>query len=241
MEYRYDKIGTWDSGSIYETWQRKDDTEEWTKKFHGEFYKYEGPQFWFTKSSYQMMTEDLGIETTPARAREFEAAHDCNADVVYYLSAASPKGTGDEALKLIMGPILAEMNVRNVSMKDIETVIPARYLYHFVEGQFSGKFDRSATKAILAEILAMKSFLRGDELDAQLNALYADPKFKPTDSSEVVAVIKQLITDNIEQAHKAKENEKLVQWFVGQLMKATKGKANPQEALSLIKKELEGI
>lgn len=240
MEYRYDKIGTWSGGSVYETWQRKDETEEWVKKFHGEFYKLEGGT-WHSKSSRAILKDELGIETTESRANEFESAHDCNSSVVYYLGVATPPGTNDDALKLIMGPISAELNARNIPMKDISKVIPAHYLFHFVEAQHLTKFDRSASKAILAEILGMKSFAVYGEHSEMLDKLYADPKFKPTDSNEVENIIKKLIADNPDQATKAKENEKLAQWFVGQLMKATQGKANPQEALGLIKKQLNAI
>ncbi len=71
-----------------------------------------------------------------------------------------------------------------------------------------------------------------------LDKLFADPKFKAADNSEIENIIKQLIADNPDQVAKAKENEKLIQWFVGQVMKVSKGKANPQSALEMIKAQL---
>ena len=49
-----------------------------------------------------------------------------------------------------------------------------------------------------------------------------------TDSSAIERTVAQIITDNPTQVEKAKQNPKLAGWFVGQVMKAMDGKANPQ-------------
>ncbi len=49
-----------------------------------------------------------------------------------------------------------------------------------------------------------------------------------TDSSAIEKTVAQIITDNPTQVAKAKQNPKLAGWFVGQVMKAMDGKANPQ-------------
>ena len=49
----------------------------------------------------------------------------------------------------------------------------------------------------------------------------------------------QAIADNpaqVEQYHNG--NEKLIQYFVGQVMKLSKGKANPQMVIELLKEKL---
>ena len=43
---------------------------------------------------------------------------------------------------------------------------------------------------------------------------------------------------NPAQVEKAKENPKLKGWFVGQVMKATSGKANPQAVNDVLRKQL---
>lgn len=235
MEYRYDKIRNWSGGSVYETWQRENENDEWKLKPNSEFYKMEGGS-WHSKKSYDILKDELGIETTVARANEFEAVHDCNPNVVYYLGVASPPNTGDEALKLIMGPILAELNTRGVHIRNIHTVISAKCLNYFVSAMSAGVFDRLMSKAILAEIMAMKFSPFGDEYKTQLDTLFNDVRFKPADSSEVENIVKQVIADHPTQVQQAKENEKVAQWFIGPVMKATKGKANPQEVIKLIKK-----
>ena len=49
-----------------------------------------------------------------------------------------------------------------------------------------------------------------------------------TDTGAIEAAVDQVIADNPAQVEKAKANPKLAGWFVGQVMKATGGKANPK-------------
>ena len=60
-----------------------------------------------------------------------------------------------------------------------------------------------------------------------------------TDTGEIETLIDQLIADNPEQAQQFKDgNQKVAGWFVGQAMKASQGKANPQMVNELLKKKL---
>jgi aspartyl-tRNA(Asn)/glutamyl-tRNA(Gln) amidotransferase subunit B len=59
-----------------------------------------------------------------------------------------------------------------------------------------------------------------------------------TDEAAIEAVIDQVIADNPAQVEKARVNPKLAGWFVGQVMKATGGKANPQAVNTLVARKL---
>jgi aspartyl-tRNA(Asn)/glutamyl-tRNA(Gln) amidotransferase subunit B len=60
-----------------------------------------------------------------------------------------------------------------------------------------------------------------------------------TDTDEIENMIDQLIADNPDQAQQYKDgNMKVAGWFVGQMMKASQGKANPQMVNELLKKKL---
>ena len=48
-----------------------------------------------------------------------------------------------------------------------------------------------------------------------------------TDTGAIEAAVDAIIAANPDQVEKAKANPKLAGWFVGQVMKATGGKANP--------------
>jgi aspartyl-tRNA(Asn)/glutamyl-tRNA(Gln) amidotransferase subunit B len=59
-----------------------------------------------------------------------------------------------------------------------------------------------------------------------------------TDTGAIEAAVDKIIAANPDQVAKAKENPKLAGWFVGQVMKATGGKANPKAVNQLVAKKL---
>ena len=61
-----------------------------------------------------------------------------------------------------------------------------------------------------------------------------------TDTGAIEAAVDEIIAANPDQVAKARENPKLAGWFVGQVMKATGGKANPKAVNELVAKKLNG-
>jgi len=59
-----------------------------------------------------------------------------------------------------------------------------------------------------------------------------------TDTGAIEAVVDQIIAANPAQVAKAKLNPKLAGWFVGQVMKATGGKANPKAVNAIVAQKL---
>ena len=59
-----------------------------------------------------------------------------------------------------------------------------------------------------------------------------------TDTGAIEAAVDKVIADNPAQVEKAADNPKLAGWFVGQVMKATGGKANPQTVNEIVKSKL---
>ena len=59
-----------------------------------------------------------------------------------------------------------------------------------------------------------------------------------TDTGAIEAAVDEVIAGNPAQVEKAKANPKLAGWFVGQVMKATGGKANPKAVDELVKAKL---
>ena len=60
-----------------------------------------------------------------------------------------------------------------------------------------------------------------------------------TDSSEIAAAVDRVITENPEQATEFRGgNEKVLGWYVGQVMKVTQGKANPKIVNQLLREKL---
>ncbi|AAV96088.1 Asp-tRNA(Asn)/Glu-tRNA(Gln) amidotransferase subunit GatB [Ruegeria pomeroyi] len=61
-----------------------------------------------------------------------------------------------------------------------------------------------------------------------------------TDTGAIEAALDEIIAANPAQVEKAKVNPKLAGWFVGQVMKATGGKANPGVVNQMVSKKLNG-
>jgi len=59
-----------------------------------------------------------------------------------------------------------------------------------------------------------------------------------TDTGAIEAAVDAVIADNPAQVEKAKANPKLAGWFVGQVMKATGGKANPKAVNEMVAAKL---
>jgi aspartyl-tRNA(Asn)/glutamyl-tRNA(Gln) amidotransferase subunit B len=61
-----------------------------------------------------------------------------------------------------------------------------------------------------------------------------------TDTGQIEAIVDELIAANPAQVASYQKNPKTLGWFVGQVMKATKGQANPQLVNELLRKKLGG-
>ena len=59
-----------------------------------------------------------------------------------------------------------------------------------------------------------------------------------TDTGAIAAAVDEVIAANPDQVEKARANPKLAGWFVGQVMKATGGKANPKAVNDLVMEKL---
>ncbi|WP_424981066.1 Asp-tRNA(Asn)/Glu-tRNA(Gln) amidotransferase subunit GatB [Maritalea sp. S77] len=59
-----------------------------------------------------------------------------------------------------------------------------------------------------------------------------------TDTGAIEKIVDEIIAANPDQVAKAQQNPKLMGWFVGQVMKASQGKANPQAVNEILKSKL---
>ena len=62
-----------------------------------------------------------------------------------------------------------------------------------------------------------------------------------SDSGEIEAIVARIVAENPGQVEQFRSgNEKVIGWFVGQVMKATQGKANPKLVNEVLRKALAG-
>ena len=59
-----------------------------------------------------------------------------------------------------------------------------------------------------------------------------------TDTGAIEKIVDEIIAANPGQAEKVKEKPSMIGWFVGQVMKASQGKANPQAVNAILKEKL---
>ncbi|MEP2435677.1 MAG: Asp-tRNA(Asn)/Glu-tRNA(Gln) amidotransferase GatCAB subunit B, partial [Roseibium sp.] len=59
-----------------------------------------------------------------------------------------------------------------------------------------------------------------------------------TDLGAIETVVDEIMAANPDKVEQAKEKPNLVGWFVGQVMKASKGKANPQAVSDMLKQKI---
>ena len=59
-----------------------------------------------------------------------------------------------------------------------------------------------------------------------------------TDTGAIEAAVDTVIAANPDKVEQVKEKPQMLGWFVGQVMKATQGKANPQAVNQLLKDKL---
>ena len=94
-----------------------------------------------------------------------------------------------------------------------------------------GKINSSAAQTVLSEMV--KTGADPEHIIAEKNLAQMD------DESEIEDLVKKIIADNSEPAEAYKAGkENALQFLVGQVMKETKGRVNPQTAADLLKKYL---
>ena len=107
-------------------------------------------------------------------------------------------------------------------------------------GQLGGLVDRVADKT-LSRRIAKEVFEIMFESGQDADAIIEERGLKQvSDSGAIDAVVDQVIADNPDKVAEYKGGkEQLIGWFVGQVMKASQGKANPQMANEALKKKLD--
>lgn len=97
-----------------------------------------------------------------------------------------------------------------------------------------GKLSSNNAKILIEEVLSSGTV--PEDIEAYANA---KGYIQVSDSSEVEAIVKQVLADNPKAAEDVKNGEqKAVGFLVGQVMKVSQGKANPAMAKELISKLL---
>ena len=145
----------------------------------------------------------------------------------YYETAAKGRD-GKIASNWVMGELFGALNKADIELEN--SPISAENL--------GGLLDRIADKTIsgkIAKTVFEKMFEGGGTADAIIEK---EGLKQVTDMGAIEKMVDDAIAANAAQAEKAKDNPKLLGFFVGQVMKASQGKANPQAVNEILRKKL---
>ncbi len=136
---------------------------------------------------------------------------------------------GREAMKLVTGDFFAMLNRRGVGID--QSPISATHLGKLLDLQADGTISGRIAKDL---------FIAMEETSKDPAVLVEERGLKQvTDTGAIEAAIKAVIAGNPANVAAYKAKPSMFGWFVGQVMKATGGKANPKVVNELLKKALD--
>ena len=130
----------------------------------------------------------------------------------------------------LMGDVAAQANARGVSVADagLSPASLAALVDLIGEGVISGKI----AKDLLAKLFA-------DDRGADPRALVDTYGLRQvTDTGAIDSAVDAVLAANPDKAEQARAKPGMLGWFVGQVMRSTGGKANPQAVSDALKKRL---
>ena len=134
------------------------------------------------------------------------------------------------AANWIMGELSAELNKENLNIKD--TKVSSKML-----GQLISRIEDSTISGKIAKDVFTKMWSTGKEVDTIIEE---EGLKQVTDDKEIESLIDEVIQNNPEQLKQYQSGkDRLFGFFVGQVMKVSKGKANPQQVNDILKVKLE--
>ena len=170
------------------------------------------------QNQYQLNAYDASLlALSPESAEYFEKA--------LQTSQASPKIIAN----WVMGELSAALNKENLSLN--KSPISAQDLGKLLTRVADGTISNNIAKQVFAAM-----WLKEGDADTIIEKKGLK---QITDSGALEKVIDDIIASNPEQTAEYRAGkDKLFAYFVGKVMQATKGKANPQQVNDLLKKKL---
>ena len=137
---------------------------------------------------------------------------------------------GKLAANWVTGELFGALN--KIDKKIADSPVSAAQLGSLIEliknGTISGK--------IAKDVFAL--MFNGDETGDPVSIVEKRGLKQVTDTGAIEKIVDEIIAANPQQAEQVKDKPKTMGWFVGQVMKASHGKANPQAVNEILKKKL---
>ncbi len=148
-------------------------------------------------------------------------------ELARYFEESVAGGDGKRCANWIINEVLGRANKAELSPRDIAT--PE------VNAEILGMVGRDEISTKVAKDVLEMHIETGR---APAEIVEAEGLKQVTDTGAIEAALEEIIAANPAQVEKAKQNPKLAGWFVGQLMKATGGTANPKVVNQIVQARL---
>ena len=149
-------------------------------------------------------------------------------EVAHYFEAVAQGRDGKQAANWVINEVLGALNRQGLTIESTPVAVHqlGELLDLQAEGMISGKIAKDVFEIMLAE---------GGEPRAIVEARGMK---QVTDTGAIEALVVQVIAANPDKAAQAVAKPSMLGWFVGQVMKSSGGKANPQVVNGLLKAKL---
>jgi len=151
---------------------------------------------------------------------------------IYFEEAAGQYTPAKTVCNWLMGDVMNYIHTNNIEFKRLKEILPVKKLISMLKLIDNNTINGKIAKQILPEMLSS-----GKEPEAIIKEKNLG---QISNAGEIESVIEEVIAENEKVVLDVKSGkEKALMFLVGQVMKKTRGKANPQLVNSLIKKMLE--
>jgi aspartyl-tRNA(Asn)/glutamyl-tRNA(Gln) amidotransferase subunit B len=155
----------------------------------------------------------------------------------YYETVAKKSGNAKAASNWVMTEILRKVKARDSGAPDDDRSLAACPVKPEQLAEMIGLIDKGTISGKIAKDVFEKMWATGD---APATIVEREGLVQVSDEGPILAAIQEVIAASPDQVKIYKGGKTgTIGWFVGQVMKKTGGKANPQVVNTLLKKKLE--
>ncbi|MGB2091077.1 MAG: Asp-tRNA(Asn)/Glu-tRNA(Gln) amidotransferase subunit GatB [Akkermansiaceae bacterium] len=147
----------------------------------------------------------------------------------YFEAAAKEPKLGKKVANWITNSVLAKLNEDNITIQ--ECPLPAASILELAKLVEAGTISNNQAREVFAQIWQNPDVSPAEQAKAM--------GFEPADNSAIESIVDEVIAANPDKVSEIQGgNDKLLNFLTGQVMKASKGKANPKMVTEALKERI---
>lgn len=147
----------------------------------------------------------------------------------YFEAAAKEPKLGKKVANWITNSVLAKLNEDNITIQ--ECPLPAASILELAKLVEAGTISNNQAREVFARIWQNPDVSPAEQAKAM--------GFEPADNSAIESIVDEVIAANPDKVSEIQAgNDKLLNFLTGQVMKASKGKANPKMVTEALKERI---